>query len=171
MREGELPICPRCGEVIAEGDVIAPLTLDGKALHYECGFRSVVGGANHIRRLCTCCGGTEPPDPPWLKEVWRSQTFLVQVYANTNGTRLSVKRTEVLPQGRWREGLTWDELQEVKRQVGWGDHWAVELFPPGNEVVNDANMRHLWLIDPPPYGWRNKPKPTAQSSQPDQPAP
>lgn len=33
-------------------------------IHIECGIRSVIGGINHQRGLCICCGGTEDPDPP-----------------------------------------------------------------------------------------------------------
>ena len=34
--------------------------------HRECRVRSVLGGVNHLQGRCTCCGGTEPPDPPEL---------------------------------------------------------------------------------------------------------
>ncbi len=34
--------------------------------HYECQMRIIVGGANHLRGMCTCCGGTMQPDPPGL---------------------------------------------------------------------------------------------------------
>lgn len=34
--------------------------------HYACHLRGIVGGVNHQRKHCTCCGGTEPPDPPEL---------------------------------------------------------------------------------------------------------
>lgn len=32
--------------------------------HYECSMRAIVGGLNHLKGKCICCGGTEPPDPP-----------------------------------------------------------------------------------------------------------
>lgn len=32
---------------------------------------------------------------------------------------------------------------------------AGEVFPAESDVVNVANMRHLWLLrEPPPFGWR-----------------
>lgn len=34
--------------------------------HEECSIRAVIGGLNHLMGSCTCCGGTEPPDPPRL---------------------------------------------------------------------------------------------------------
>lgn len=91
-------------------------------------------------------------------EVWRSQAFLVQVYIEHGHTRLSVCRTAVLSTGRWQDGITWDDLQRLKAECGHGEQWAVEVFPPDAELVNDANMRHLWLLpEAPPYGWRVEP--------------
>ena len=56
------PICPWCSEPITPNDERAPgLT---PLTHWECGLRSVAGGLNHLRGLCSCCGGTEEPDPP-----------------------------------------------------------------------------------------------------------
>ena len=65
--------CARCAEAIEAGDdgVLVPAlgletTHGSYAYHWECNLRGVIGGANHLRGLCTCCGGTEPPDPPQL---------------------------------------------------------------------------------------------------------
>lgn len=79
--------------------------------------------------------------------VWRSRKYLVQGFHEGNGiVRLSIGRTTMLPNGRWDDGLLWDELQEIKRQVGYGDKQAVEIFPEERNVVNVANMRHLWVL-------------------------
>ena len=60
--------CAWCDEPFADGDdgVIVPGVPGGSAFHYECHLRQVVGGLNHLRGNCICCGGNEPPDPPWL---------------------------------------------------------------------------------------------------------
>ena len=88
--------------------------------------------------------------------VFRSKTFLVQIFQEKNATRLSICRTEVDNNGKWKDGISWDELQKIKRQVGYGDHLAVEIYPMDKDVVNVANMRHLWIMD---YdlniGWKN----------------
>jgi hypothetical protein len=88
-------------------------------------------------------------------KVWRSRDFLVQFYPEPPGCagRLSVLRS-ALSGGRWQDGITWDELQRIKGEVGFGDAWAVEVFPPDSQVVNVANIRHLWLLErSPDYGW------------------
>lgn len=56
-------ICQMCNEPITIADRIGPWPVDGQPIHWECGLRSVVGGLNHLNGLCTCCGGTLPPDP------------------------------------------------------------------------------------------------------------
>lgn len=89
--------------------------------------------------------------------VWRSRFFLVQSFDEGNGiNRLSVARSEIdTTSGRWKEGITWDELQEIKRQVGLGEYMAVEIFPADRDVINVANMRHLWVMrDPLPFAWK-----------------
>lgn len=98
--------------------------------------------------------------PNGLEAVWRSREFLVQVFTHEKAFRLSVCRTQVAGT-RWVDGISWDDLQRVKRECGLGDKCAVELFPPDDEVVNDANMRHLWIVDAPPFMWRAElPTPT-----------
>ena len=88
-------------------------------------------------------------------QVWRSRRFLVQVFAERDGAQqVTVNRTAVGDDGRWRDGITWDELQTLKWEIGRGHHWAVELYPPDEEIENDANMRHLWLIPEPAFGYR-----------------
>jgi len=88
-------------------------------------------------------------------EVWRSRTLLVQIFAESGVERISVNRTEIEDSGRFRDGLTWDDLMEVKRQCGRGSAWAVEIYPPDAETVNVSNMRHLFVLpNAPGYAWR-----------------
>lgn len=97
-------------------------------------------------------GGTVRPI-----EVWRSRYFLVQVFPAMNGgQRITVNRTGFIGNNatRWNDGITWDDLQRVKREIGRGNDWAVEIYPADEEIVNVANMRHLWLIDMPPFAWK-----------------
>lgn len=90
-----------------------------------------------------------------LIEVWRSRYFLVQVYAELDGyERLSICRTSHTGDS-WADGMTWDELMEVKRQVGRGQRDALEVYPADRDIVNVANMRHLWLpLAPVWFAWR-----------------
>lgn len=89
-------------------------------------------------------------------QVWRSRDYLVQRYEAPDPAlcRLSVLRTS-LSGDRWTDGITWDDLQRLKAEAGYGMCWAVEVFPADGEVVNVANIRHLWILpEPPAFAWR-----------------
>jgi len=94
--------------------------------------------------------------------VWKSRHFLVQLIQDVifEGTpeeqeylRLTVSRAELLNDGNWKDGITFDELMAIKAQCGFGEQWAVEVFPPDEELVNVGNMRHLWLVTRPVFAW------------------
>ncbi len=90
--------------------------------------------------------------------VWRSRDFLVQRFSAPAPAlcHLSILRTS-LQGGRWTDGITWDDLQRLKAEAGFGAAWAVELFPADAEVVNVANIRHLWLLPAAPaFAWTRR---------------
>lgn len=90
--------------------------------------------------------------------VWRSRDFLVQEFPVKAPalSRLSVSRTSVAGD-RWKDNITWDDLQRLKRECGYGHLDAVEVFPADDDVVNVANMRHLWVMaQPVEYAWRKR---------------
>lgn len=93
-----------------------------------------------------------------ISRVWRSRDFLVQEYTEPAPVlvRLSVLRTTLDPKtGRWVDGITWDELQVIKAECGYGDMDALELYPMAADVVNVANLRHLWVMrEPVAFAWR-----------------
>jgi hypothetical protein len=88
--------------------------------------------------------------------VLRSRDFLVQEFAAPDPAivRLSICRTTLVGE-RWQDGITWDDLQRLKRECGYGGRDAVEVFPADADVVNVANMRHLWVMaEAVPFAWR-----------------
>ena len=94
-----------------------------------------------------------------LLRVFRNRHLLVQVYADPNGfTRLSVNRTTQDNRGRWIDGITWDELMAAKAAAGYGDAWCAEAYPPTAEVINVANLRHLFVMPAAPaWVWEKSP--------------
>lgn len=93
------------------------------------------------------------------RRAWMSRNFVVQLYDFEEYPRLSVQRSgcSALIRERNRDvrPISWDDLMEVKAAVGYGDSWAVEVYPPDSEVVDVAMMRHLWILpEAPPYAWR-----------------
>lgn len=42
--------------------------------------------------------------------------------------------------------LTWREMQRVKNELVGPERVAVEVYPPVSELVDGANMFHLWVL-------------------------
>lgn len=100
--------------------------------------------------------------PPTIVKVLRSREFLVQVHQeNKAGAtfRLSICRTELDDDGEYRGGITWDELRRIKAGCGFAHYDAVEIYPMEIDVVNVANMRHLWVVERGfiKFAWRKSP--------------
>lgn len=106
---------------------------------------------------------TEIPRHLWPNEaadltrlrVWRCRDFLVQEFQESdNVIRLSVTKSKLGQSRQFEDGISWDELQWIKSAVGYGDRMAVEIYPADSNVVNVANMRHLWVLPQPlKIGW------------------
>lgn len=99
------------------------------------------------------------PGPGQPVRVWRSRTHLAMLYTHELHARLTVQRvTDAAfhPDRNPKGGISWDDLQRIKSECGFGDWWAVEVYPADAEVIDVAPMRHLWLLgaDAPPYAWR-----------------
>lgn len=41
---------------------------------------------------------------------------------------------------------TWWEMQRIKDEIAGKDATAVEVYPPHHEIVDDADMFHLWVM-------------------------
>lgn len=96
-------------------------------------------------------------------QAWESQNYHAQLYPEQpvegrECLRLSIGRSSVRVDGQFDDNLSWDELMQVKRQTGFADWYALEVYPPDEFIVNVANLRHLWLFGEPwPLGWLRKP--------------
>lgn len=88
--------------------------------------------------------------------VFRSRHWLVQEFdaAPHALVRLSINRT-THNGDRWDGNIAWDDLQAIKNELGYAGHDAVEIYPAAADVVNVANMRHLWVLNElSPFAWR-----------------
>jgi hypothetical protein len=102
-----------------------------------------------------------PPDIDGKQPLraWKSKRYVVQLYVINNPAypgmlRLSVSRSQIGTNGKWKDGLSWDELQAIKAEVGLGSWYGVEIYPSDDKVINVANMRHIWIIRAPlSIGW------------------
>lgn len=81
--------------------------------------------------------------------VWMSNEYMAVLYQqNYDGKkRLTVNMLEKGSDGRYRGGITWDELQRIKNECLGDDVWCAEMYPAQSDVINNQNQRHLWLLD------------------------
>ena len=85
--------------------------------------------------------------PQDIEHIYRSKKYTVIVWNVPAGKKLSISRNEWDSHtGRYKDQITWDEIMEIKRQVGFGEQNAVEFYPPDSEVINIANVRHIWIL-------------------------
>lgn len=101
-----------------------------------------------------------PRGPGSPFEAWRSREYLVQVFQDHAPgvvARLSINRTRLAPDGGWAQDIPWEDMQRLKREAGFGGFDAVEVYPSDGNVVNVANMRHLWVLEKQlPFAWRKR---------------
>lgn len=45
-----------------------------------------------------------------------------------------------------KDGIPWDDLQNIKNEALGADTIAVEVYPAADRVVDELNMRHLWEV-------------------------
>lgn len=94
----------------------------------------------------------------WPVALNRSRHYLVQVFeegfrAHVEVLRLSINRVVLTREG-WEQNIPWEELMRCKREAGYADWYGIEVYPREKDVVNVANMRHLWLLSEPlAIGW------------------
>jgi len=72
--------------------------------------------------------------------AWASDRFLAHAYEDCGTLRLSVERKD------GHDGITWDELQQVKNDCGFADQDAIEFYPAQADVINTGNVRHLYVF-------------------------
>jgi hypothetical protein len=89
-------------------------------------------------------------------KAFRNKRFVCQIFTHEGFTRLSINRTSINENGDYQDGITWDELYQIKNAVGFASSELVELYPKDVDLVNRGNLRHLWLAENLPFVWRNR---------------
>lgn len=74
------------------------------------------------------------------KGVWESKLYKVVAFADNGAIRLDIERKDK------KDGITWDELQQIKADCGWKDQDAIEFYPRESDVINTGNVRHLYVF-------------------------
>lgn len=54
--------------------------------------------------------------------------------------------THVAIRRKDQKAATWDEAQRVKNELVGTEARAIEVYPAAKDVVNQAPVRHLWVL-------------------------
>ncbi len=83
-----------------------------------------------------------PLAPPNLIMAWCNNRFAVQKFYRDGFTWLSIRKHV--------EGAkepSWSELQRIKNELVGPERQAVQVYPRHSDLVDQADMYHLWLYD------------------------
>lgn len=91
------------------------------------------------------------PEPP----NWRQAGWLGEVRTVHRNLCWSVL-DRTLPDGARHLAIsslsqlrpTWWELQRIKDELAGHDATGVEIYPPAKQVIDGADMYHLWILPP-----------------------
>lgn len=89
---------------------------------------------------------------------WADEDYFAALYVFQGVARLSIGRADAS-----ETPFSWEELQRIKTECGFGEVDAVEVYPQDRDVVNTANIRHLYLM-PTPLSFAMRHQPILQSS-------
>ncbi len=63
---------------------------------------------------------------------------------NVKGTPWGMTRVLTVRRQSGGDRIGWDVLQEIKNDLLGPEVEAVEVYPAAEDVVDEANLRHLW---------------------------
>lgn len=79
-----------------------------------------------------------------VRKVHRNRIFAVLERPTTGAVHLAVSSLSgVRP--------TWHEMQRIKNEIAGTEATAVEVYPPAAEMVDGADMFHIWIVPALPF--------------------
>ncbi len=85
--------------------------------------------------------------PGWLGEVdhvRRNKVFAVLVRDVRFAVHLAVSSLT-------GDRPTWHEMQRIKTELAGPDATGIEVYPPEREIVDQADMFHIWIVSDLPF--------------------
>lgn len=92
-------------------------------------------------------GGCAAPNERWCDENYVNNRYSVQtsLFCDEDGDEmlhLWVRRhDDVMPN-------SWSDLQRIKDEIAGPERVAVQVYPARSDLVDSANMAHLWVYPP-----------------------
>lgn len=79
-----------------------------------------------------------------IRQVRKNKVFAVLIRPHEHGVHLAVSSLSYIRP-------TWRETHRIKNEILGEEATAVEVYPPNSEVVDGADMFHIWSVDPLPF--------------------
>lgn len=87
------------------------------------------------------------PGLGWLRQVreaWANNLYVVLIrpFEDTNGEEiihLAIRTASSLEP-------PWRDMQRIKNEICGAESTAVSVMPPASELVDDADMYHMWVL-------------------------
>ena len=88
--------------------------------------------------------GNDWPQKSGMKRACLNNVYSVQFFVRTSAwgpiDHLIIRRHDE------QLHIPWSEMQRLKDELCGPERVAVEVFPPVSQLVDDANLRHLWVL-------------------------
>jgi|HigsolmetaGSP11D_1036233.scaffolds.fasta_scaffold26008_2 hypothetical protein len=84
----------------------------------------------------------------WVRELnkaWTDSDFTYAVMSREIETEWGIV-THVCIRNADNTDIPWAEKQRIKNELFGSERCAVEIFPAESELVDAANMYHLWIL-------------------------
>lgn len=76
-----------------------------------------------------------------MTRIWKNNLYIVQEFPKSEGmTLLMVRRNDAAPI------RSWSDMQRIKNELMGEDRVAVEVYPAESDLIDLANMYHLWVF-------------------------
>lgn len=79
-----------------------------------------------------------------INEAWANNLYavLIRPFLDANGdevVHLAIRTISNLEP-------PWRDMQRIKNEICGGESTAVSVMPPASELVDDADMYHMWVL-------------------------
>lgn len=85
-----------------------------------------------------------PAATPGLTKCCLNQKYSVQFFEKL--TTWGIVEHLIIRRHDTKAIHSWYDLQRIKNELCGGDRTAIEVYPPESQLIDDANLYHLWVL-------------------------
>lgn len=81
-----------------------------------------------------------------MNEAYREVSGEYAVLVRTLNTKLGTVKHAAI-RNATETDIPWSEKQRIKNEIFGEEKQAIEFFPKQSELIDEANMYHLWILE------------------------